>query len=124
AIRFADACAGEGIVEVSSRPRFTGEVVWSKGTGSASVLLAARTHHYRVRCVSEGEVEDTVRARGTIRVMRDDGTRPLPTRPPENVVDADGRRYTVLYQNRLPEITFRWPRTAGSGPFVLHLEPA
>jgi hypothetical protein len=41
-------------------------------------------------------------------VLADRGVAPIPKRAPKTIVDADGRRYTVLYQNLLPELTFRW----------------
>ena len=48
-------------------------------------------------------------ARGTVRVERDAGTSQLPARAPTSLVDADGRGYTVYYQNQLPEVRVRWP---------------
>jgi hypothetical protein len=63
---------------------------------------------YRVRCITNDQIEETPAAKGTIRVIPDRGMAPIPKRAPKNTVDADGRRYTVLYQNLLPQLTFRW----------------
>lgn len=128
-IRFDSVCAGAdsaGVVEVSGNSGFRGETVLSKGNGRANVRIdqRPRVHHYRVRCIEDGVLAERGSAGGTIRVMRDAGTRRLPRSAPTNTVDADGRRYTVLYQNRLPQITFRWPQAAEPGPYRLHLVPA
>jgi hypothetical protein len=52
-------------------------------------------------------------------VVRDAGTTRLPRVPPMSVVDADGRRYTVLYQHQLPTLRVRWPDAPPRGPFTL-----
>jgi hypothetical protein len=57
-----------------------------------------------------------------LAVKNDSGNVPLPRRPPANVIDADGRRYTVLYQSRLPALTLAWPAVpAPGGALDLHL---
>ncbi len=124
-IRFGSACEGEGIVELSASASFRGELVVSKGRGQANVRLDRRpsVNHYRVRCIEQGGLADRATVDGTIRVVRDAATRDLPRAAPTNTVDADGRRYTVLYQNRLPQLTFQWPGTSDSGPYKLHLAP-
>jgi hypothetical protein len=124
-VRFGEACAGEGVVEVSGSASFRGELVVSKGRGQANVRLDRRpaVHHYRVRCIEQGGLVDRAAASGSIRVVRDAATRDLPRAAPTNTVDADGRRYTVLYQNRLPELTFEWRGTSDSGPYKLHIAP-
>jgi hypothetical protein len=124
-IRFGSACAGEGIVEVSESAGFRGELVVSKGKGQANVRVDRRpsVHHYRVRCIEQGGLADRATIEGTIRVVRDAATRDLPRAAPTNTVDADGRRYTVLFQNRLPQLTFQWPGTSDKGPYKLRLVP-
>jgi hypothetical protein len=124
-IRFGSACTGEGIVEVSASASFRGDLVVSKGREQANVRLDRRpaVHHYRVRCIEQGGLADRATIDGTIRVVRDEATRDLPRAAPTNTVDADGRRYTVLYQNRLPQLTFQWPGTSDSGPYTLHVAP-
>lgn len=127
-IRFGDACPGEGLVELSESASFRGEILISKGSGQANVRVEAGgrrggTRHYRVRCIEQGGLADAAAASGTIRVVRDAATRQLPRAAPVNTVDADGRRYTVLYQNRLPQIAFQWPGTSDTGPYKLHVTP-
>ena len=126
-IRFGGACPGEGIVELSESASFRGELFISKGSGQANVRVDAGrrggTQHYRVRCIEQGGLAEAAAASGTIRVVRDAATRQLPRAAPVNTVDADGRRYTVLYQNRLPQIAFQWPGTSDAGPYKLHLAP-
>jgi hypothetical protein len=126
-IRFGGACPGEGIVELSESASFRDEII-SKGSGQANVRVDAGgrrggTQHYRVRCIEQGGLAEAAAASGTIRVVRDAATRQLPRAAPVNTVDADGRRYTVLYQNRLPQIAFQWPGTSDAGPYKLHLAP-
>jgi hypothetical protein len=122
-VAFGALCTDGGVVEVASDQRFKGKVLMSKGTDQASVLLGPGTHFYRVRCLDQGMPESTVRQSGRMQVLRDDGTRKLAGRPPRNPVAADGRRYTLLYQNRLPEIEFYWRNPGAGGPYELHIVP-
>jgi hypothetical protein len=43
----------------------------------------------------------------------------MPKKPPATGVLADGRTYTVLYQNQLPSVSIRWPKAPAGGSFVL-----
>ena len=126
-VDFDEECGetgGEGVVEVAPRRTFSGEIIISKNTGQANILLdPGRIHFYRVRCLRKGAPAEIV-ARGRLRVLRDRATKQLPRRPPRNTIDADGRLWTVLYQNALPEIIFVWPRPSGSGPLQLHISRA
>jgi hypothetical protein len=114
AFRIGSVCGGPGTVQLmrGSRPGAS-----SAGTGTASLMVPPGSHRYRVRC--EGRDGDA--ASGTIRVMRDSGQSRLPSTPPATVVDTDGRRYTVLYQNLLPQITVRWTGVEPSGRYVLRV---
>ena len=85
---------------------------------SMELLTSLRPGHYpyQIRCGTGGH------AKGLVRVVRDAGLRRVPRTAPTNTVDADGRRYTVLFQNLLPSLTFGWPEAARSmGPYVLHV---
>jgi len=42
-------------------------------------------------------------------VLADAATRSIASKPPSSAVVADGRKYTVLYQNRLPLVSLSWP---------------
>ncbi|WP_428262818.1 hypothetical protein [Haliangium sp.] len=125
-VDFGEVCpGGDGVLEVARGRRFRGEVMVSRGRGRANVLLDRRPsqHSYRVRCLEDGRPAARAGAEGTIRVVRDAATRRLPRRPPSTTLDSDGRRYTVFYQNRLPELIIEWRGTADPGPYELHIEP-
>lgn len=125
AVRFADACPGEGVVELTRRGRsFAKASMRSAGDGTANILVPPKRHSYRVMCAGADGLSAAAGKRGTLTVKNDSGRRQLPRGAPHNLVDADGRRYTVLYQNRLPELTFRWPRAPTTGgPVTLHIAP-
>lgn len=123
AIDFAGVCPAEGVVEVATSRRFKGALRMSTGTAKAHVLLDRGSHFYRVRCLEGGVPEPRARQSGRLQVLRDDGTRQMPRRAPKNPVAADGRRYTVLYQNRLPEIELYWRNPGAGGPYQLHIVP-
>jgi hypothetical protein len=56
-------------------------------------------------------------------IKRDSGDIPVSRRAPVNALDADGRRYTVLFQTRLPALTFGWAAApAGAANLSLHVE--
>jgi hypothetical protein len=78
--------------------------------------LEAGSHRIRVRCA--GVPARDVR----LRVQRDSATQELPKSAPEVAVDADGRNYTVHYQNVLPGLTFSWPRAVQASTYTLVLE--
>src|SRR5262249_44716829 len=60
-----------------------------------------------------GAASGPVVAQGSISVVHDAGLQSLPKKAPKSLLDADGRRYTVLYQNQLPELQFRWRKAPG-----------
>ena len=71
---------------------------------------------YVVHCPGE---EPT---RGSLQVLRDGGTSPLPRTAPTTRVELDGRRYTVHYQNRLPAFDVRWKEANGSAVLMVDRE--
>jgi hypothetical protein len=93
------------------------------GERTVNVPLGPGGHPYVVRCLgADGRPGEEV-AHGSIGVSADAGTRRLPTQPAASVVDADGRNYTVLFQNLLPSVTVRWPRAPAADSFVLSVKP-
>jgi hypothetical protein len=100
---FGALCGGRGNVELSHAGK-----VLRKGSGQASVALwvPPGNHRYALRCGHER----SVRQRGQVTVVADAATRSMAAKPPVSTLLADGRKYTVLYQNRLPAITLSWPR--------------
>jgi len=65
-----------------------------------------------------GEIGATT-VSGSIRVIRDSATSPLPSTAPSSIVDADGRRYTVHYQTLLPALTFQWSDAPRASSYTL-----
>ena len=117
-LRFEQLCPGEAVVEIGSHHHH-GERL----EGSRAVVLKLRpgSQPYSVRCAGDGR-KAAPRAKGVLSLRRDTGYVPLPRRAPVNVIDADGRRYTVLFQTRLPQLTLAWPSAAGATGLELHLE--
>ncbi len=120
-IDFSGQCPGAGSVELSGPGR--ADRVTVQGRGSAIGRLARGAHSYRVRCTQDSDADAAVVASGQLRVVKDVGTRPLAHQAPHNTVDADGRRYTVMYQNLLPAITFRWPGAPEADRYRLVVAP-
>ncbi|MDH5673652.1 MAG: hypothetical protein OEZ06_15965 [Myxococcales bacterium] len=88
----------------------------------AIVSLERGAHSYRIRCAADRDKRGPIVAKGRIDIRRDAATRQLPKRPPTVTVDADGRRYTVRYQNRLPRVTLRWPDAPKASRYTLELK--
>jgi hypothetical protein len=119
-LRVAGLCPAEAIVELGGRGHHRERL-----SGSRSVVLRLRpgAQPYRVRCAGDDRKTEP-RASGVLSLRRDTGNVPLARRAPVNVIDADGRRYTVLFQTRLPELTLAWPDgPRGTTGLELHLDP-
>jgi hypothetical protein len=85
--------------------------------GELRARVPRGSHHYRVRCATN------TTASGQLTVLADTATRPLPLAPVAITADADGRRYSVSYQNRLPSVTLRWPYAPHADRYRLTLQP-
>jgi hypothetical protein len=107
-------CPALGHLDISSRGDWKSATT-TAGHHGISGEFPTGTHRYRIRC------GDEVEASGKIVVRRDAAAKELPARPPRNMLDADGRPYTVLYQNRLPELVLRWPDAPAAAGYVLHV---
>jgi hypothetical protein len=123
-IRLDGVCPGDALLEVVSGGARRTVFVRGDGPGAAVVSLGPGAHGDRVRCVDADGRPGEARPGGTIQVLRDSGVQMVPRTAPRNVVDADGRHYSVLYQNLLPLITARWPRAPVDRATSLHLEPS
>lgn len=95
-----------------------------RGSEQVRATVARGHHRYRVRCMQEGKPLGPVVRSGQLKVLADAATRPLPRTPVTITADADGRRYTVSYQNLLPVITLRWPYAPVSDTYHLVVQPA
>lgn len=114
-VRFAGNCPGGGVLRSTSKrqSQFAG------GEGGVALAFSAGTHSYRLNCMGEDGEEKTPAASGKLTILHDAGTRPMPKKPPSTGVLADGRTYTVLYQNQLPAVSIRWPKAPKAGSYVL-----
>lgn len=115
-VRVPGACAEGGLIEVATDASFADIRARSRGARAGVVTMERGANYYRAGCEGGG----STRVRGAVRVRRNTGEAPLPERPPHSRVEADGRRYTVHYQNLLPALTFAWP-DAPSGDLRLQI---
>jgi len=105
----ATRCAGVTVLEFGAKKRET------VGSGKVTAALPAGAQRYRLRC----DAESAPFAEGTVSVLSDSGSRRLASAAPVNRIDADGRRYTILYQSLPPKVSVRWPNPPSAGPFAL-----
>lgn len=117
-VMFGDACASTGIVEVAKDRAFKKLIARSGGNTGANVLVPAGTFSYRVRCVGGKG------ATGTLRVDRESGRTPLPKQAARTTVEMDGREYTILYQNVLPQLTLAWRKAPPKPSYTFVIKPA
>ena len=82
----------------------------ARNTEYVVVRLGAGAYRLKMRCGKK-----PVGNEGTLRVQRDPATMELPKTVPHVEVEADGRRYTVRYQNVLPVVALGW-REAPTAP--------
>jgi hypothetical protein len=116
-VAFAEVCPTGGTVEVAKDRAFKKVVARSGGSGSANVLVPVGTLHYRVRCAGARG------ATGTLRIAKDSGRTPLPKAAARTTVDMDGREYTILYQNLLPELTLQWRTAPRAAKYTFVIKP-
>jgi hypothetical protein len=113
-------CDGGMAVEVA---RASGaHVTRVRGEGGGIVALPPGQFRYRVRCALPGAAPSgRPAADGRLQIVRDAATRKLKMAPPAVTVAADGRRYTVRYQNLLPQLALHWPGAPAASSYVLTL---
>lgn len=92
-----------------------------RGHGNANLLFPVGTRAYTLRCASGGTLGKVV-GRGTVQVLVDAGTRRLPARAPTSTIEADGRTYSIYYQNQQPDIIARWPNAPAQKRYKLELD--
>ena len=79
--------------------------------------VAAGSHKYSVRCL-QGDAPKGL-SRGSFRVLRADGARPLPRTAPRDAIDLDGHKYRLMYQNLRPALYVTWPAPPQAKAYVL-----
>ncbi len=115
--QFGGKCKDGGFIEMDQNARFQTAKV-SGGKDSANLMAEAGQWAYRLRC-SSGSGDSAPVASGRVRIMRDDGGRPLPKQPATISIDADGRTWRVSYQSVIPIVKVS---TKGVGSaFKLHI---
>lgn len=115
-VDFADACGGGGTLELADRGGSFTRARRIAGDRHARFYASAGTNRYRVRC------DGGATKAGSVRVVGDSGAAPVVRTPPTNLFEADGRKYGVTYQNRIPQVTLMWSEAKGAS--VLKLTPA
>jgi hypothetical protein len=113
---FAGKCEHVGVLEIIVGQKVT---TWASGRGSVNLELPTGVHSYRLRCLSKAGAWSEPVAVGRITGYADSGATQLPSYTPSNVVNADGRKYTLLYQNRLPSVTVQWPNAPPADSYTL-----
>ena len=91
-----------------------GTVVYA-GEGTIGVRLARGRHRYEVLCQGQPSAE------GRFTVTNDSGRQRLNTVSQRHSVDADGRRYTFLYEGALPTLALRWPNAPAAEQYTVRL---
>lgn len=114
-------CSGEVALDLVTAAGAKGKQR-GQGRGRANLLFPAGTRGYTARCVDAKGAVGQVVARGSVQVLQDAGTRKLPPRAPTSEVEADGRTYSVYYQNQLPDIRIRWPNAPKATQFTLEVD--
>ena len=88
--------------------------------GGVSMNIAQGRHRYTVQCIGEsGKLEGKAAFAGNVIVTRDSGRARLPSKAPTSMVEADGRKYRVIYQNLLPKIYFSWRKAPKSASYAV-----
>jgi hypothetical protein len=109
--RFEKTCPAGGRIEAGGK--------WTEGERQGNLLLGTGVHRYTLRCLDR---PDAVVRSGEVRILRDSGTRQLPSFTPTAQVSLDGRTYTVLYQARLPSVTVAWPTAPAAPGYTLDID--
>lgn len=103
--RFGSTCPAGSVIREGSQSKKQ----FATGTDATSLALDVGRHEYYLHCLDDQGISADVAARGTVNILRDAGTRPVPDAPPISSVAVDGRNYTILYQNQLPSVNVVWP---------------
>ena len=112
---FSSVCPAAAVVSQSNGPAVRGE-------HKAALSFGPGRHDYAVHCIGPDGVEEKPAATGAVTVATDSARAAIPRLPPSTVVDADGRRYTVLYQNLLPGRRRAVARRSSASSYVLHVD--
>lgn len=104
---FAQLCK-KGIIRLSGPASALPSGSKARGTADVALHIGPATTKYALHCIDDAGKESGPKASGSITVLNDAGSRPMPKQAPTTTIDVNGRGYTVLYQNQLPAVTLRW----------------
>jgi hypothetical protein len=108
---FGDLCDGPA--------RLTAGAQSTEAKKQANLRFVKGKHVYKIYCL---DTPKKVVASGQLTVLKDAGTRQLPTFTPTASVTTDGRRYTVMYQHKLPRVTVSWPTAPEAANYTLKID--
>jgi hypothetical protein len=74
-----------------------------------TLSLGPGAYDYKLACLDGQGRSAGAPLRGTLHVVRNPGTAQLLRSAPKNSIEADGRTYTIMFQNLLPVLEVRWP---------------
>jgi hypothetical protein len=94
----------------------------TRGDQRVVSAMAAGLHRYTIHCLKHDLPATTPVARGTVLVIKSDGTRPLPSTATVNDVDMDGRLYRLMYQNLKPIVNVHWPHAPAASTYTLQVQ--
>ena len=111
--RFAGVCPDLAVLQLlrSGKP---GQ--YAVGEDAVALAVSRGTQRYELHCAAD---RTKLVKQGKLSVLTDDGSRRVAARAPATTLVADGHRYTVLYQNRLPVLTLTWPEAPVGSPLEL-----
>jgi ferric-dicitrate binding protein FerR (iron transport regulator) len=115
AVGYTLSCPEGGVVTLTGK----GATFRVRGGTLTTASVPAGTYAYQVACIQDGAVSEAPVAEGNLTVLADAGTAPIPKSAPATRIDADGRNYTVLYQNHLPALSVTWPRPPQASRYTL-----
>ncbi len=96
-----------------------GKLRYAGNAQQASAPFSPGTYPYQIRCLTRTGPADSPAATGRVTVVLDAGKRPITKTAPSTHVNTDGRRYTVLYQSRLPQISVGWATAPPASSYTL-----
>ena len=111
-----ERCNGSALLSVDGGGTAREERV---GEGRIGIALKSGAHRYVIHCLDDAGSKADKLGQGTISIISDSGLRRLATSAPLTNVDADGRRYTVLYQSLQPKIAIQWPNAPAASSYTL-----
>lgn len=112
----------KGVIRLQGSKRSVPADDYARGEKSAALLLGPGATSYSLHCVDEQGKEGPAKVTSKITILQDAGSRPVPKSAPFTAVEVNGRAYTVLYQNLLPQVSLTWSKAPeGVASFKLHV---